>query len=243
MTKTVLITGANRGIGLELTRQYATKDGAAWTVIATARDLATADDLQALFSKHSNIQLEALNVTDHAAIDALSAKLKDTPIDVLVNNAGLGAPLEAQTLGQLDYAQMELLYRTNTIGPVKMAEAFTPHVAASTDKKICVITSGTASIGNVNSSPLFKALYPYRMSKTAVNMAYRLLAVELRAKGIAVGIFGPGMVETRVLWDSGFKGMGISPEQSVTGVIKNIDELNVENAGRYVLHNGTILPW
>jgi NAD(P)-dependent dehydrogenase (short-subunit alcohol dehydrogenase family) len=243
MTQTVLITGANRGIGLELARQYAAKDGGAWTVIATARDLANADDLQALFSQHKNMQLEALDVGDHASIDALAAKLRGTAIDVLINNAGLGAPLNDQAFGTLNYAEMEYLYRVNAMGPLKMAEAFVEHVAASRHKKICVITSGTASLTNVKASPMFKAIYLYRMSKTAVNMAYRLLAVELAPRGIHVGILAPGMVETRVLWDSGYKGMGISPEQSVAGVMKNIDALNAETSGQYTLHNQTMLPW
>jgi NAD(P)-dependent dehydrogenase (short-subunit alcohol dehydrogenase family) len=244
MRKTVLITGANRGIGLELTRQYATKDAGAWTVIATARSLATADELQALFSQHGNITLEALDVADHASIDALAAKLKGTSIDVLINNAGVGGGSRAQqTFGQLDYATLEATYHTNAVGPLKMTEAFLEHVAASQDKKVIVITSGTASLTNAKAGPYFTALYAYRMSKTAVNMAMRLLAADLAPRGISVGIFGPGMVETRILWDGGYKGMGISPEQSVTGVIANIDALTVESTGKYVLHNGSELPW
>ncbi len=244
MTKTVLITGANRGIGLELARQYASKDGGTWTVIATARDLASADDLQALFSAHGNIKLEALDVSDHASIDALAAKLKGTAIDVLINNAGIGGGTRAQqTIGQLDYANIASTYATNAIGPLKMTEAFIEHVAASQEKKVIVITSGTASLTNAKPGPYFTALYAYRMSKTAVNMAMRLLAADLAPRGITVGIFGPGMVETRILWDSGYKGMGISPEQSVAGVINNIDNLSPESTGKYVLHNGTELPW
>lgn len=240
-TPTVLITGASRGIGLELVRQYALKS---WRVIATARAPVDASDLQTLARTHANILIEPLDVADHAAIDALAAKLRGTAIDVLINNAGiLGGGRDRQRLGALEYDMIEQVHRTNTIGPIKMAEAFVEHVAASQQKKIVVITSGTASLTNVKPGPMFTALYAYRMSKTAVNMAMRLLAAELAPRGIYVGILGPGMVETRVLWDGGFKGLGISPEQSVAGVIRNIENLKAATSGQAILHDGSIIPW
>ncbi|MDX2145419.1 MAG: SDR family oxidoreductase [Rhodospirillaceae bacterium] len=238
---TVLITGSNRGIGLELVKQYAAQN---WAVIATARSLTDSADLTALAKAHANIRLEALDVTDFAAIDALARRLEGTAIDVLINNAGiLGGDPATQKIGAIDYAAMELVHRTNAIAPMKMAEAFLPHVAASEQKKIVVITSGTASLTNVKPSQFFVPLYSYRMSKTAINMGYRALATELAPRGIFVGILAPGMVETRLLRQAGSGGRGIDAATSVKGVIKNIANLNAATSGQYIIHTGDTVPW
>ena len=130
---TVLITGANRGIGFEFARQYAELG---WTVIATCRSPATAENLNALAASHENVTVEALDVNDHEAIDALAKKYSETAIDVLLNNAGMLGDTGGQNVfGQIDYAVMEQVYRTNTLGPIKMAEAFVEHVAASDQKR------------------------------------------------------------------------------------------------------------
>ena len=148
---TVLITGSNRGIGLEFAKQYAELG---WTVIATSRTPDDDDDLQALAAKQDNLTIKALDVSDFDAIDALAAELKGTPIDVLLNNAGiLGGGPEMQTVGNIDFESMEQVYKTNAMAPMKMAEAFLEHVAASDQKKIGVITSGTASLANVREAP------------------------------------------------------------------------------------------
>ena len=238
---TVLITGSNRGIGLEFTKQYAELG---WTVIATSRSPADDVELQSLAEKHSNVTVETLDVTDHAQIEALADKYKDTPIDVLLNNAGiLGGGREVQTIGNIDFESMEQVYKTNAVGPMKMAEAFLDHVAASEQKKIAVITSGTASLTNVQPSQFFQALYLYRMSKTAINMGYRALAVELAPRGIYVGILAPGVVETRLLNQAGYGGMGMTTEESVTGVIRNIENLGPETSGQYIIYTGDTVPW
>jgi NAD(P)-dependent dehydrogenase (short-subunit alcohol dehydrogenase family) len=238
---TVLITGSNRGIGLELARQYA---DLGWDVIATSRTPADDEQLQALSTEYSNLRIEALDVSDHEQIDALAKKLAGTPIDVLMNNAGiLGGEPGVQTIGAIDFASMEQVYKTNAIGPMKMAEAFLEHVAASEQKKIAVITSGTASLTNVQPSPFYKALYLYRMSKTAINMGYRALSVELAPRGIHVGILAPGIVETRLLQQAGYGGMGMTTEDSVTGVIRNIENLGPETSGQYIIYTGDTVPW
>ncbi len=238
---TVLITGSNRGIGLEFAKQYAEKG---WTVIATSRTPADDTDLQTLAEAHGNVTVEALDVTDHAQIDALAAKYEGTPIDVLLNNAGiLGGGREVQTIGAIDFESMEWVYKTNAIGPMKMAEAFLEHVAASEQKKIAVITSGTASLANVQASPFYQPLYLYRMSKTAINMGYRALAVELAPRGIHVGILAPGVVETRLLNQAGYGGRGMTTEESVTGVIRNIENLGPETSGEYIIYTGDTVPW
>lgn len=238
---TVLITGSNRGIGLEFVKQYAEKG---WTVIATSRTPDDDTDLQALAAKHGNITVKALDVTDFDAIDALAAELDGTPIDVLLNNAGiLGGGRDVQTIGNIDFESMERVYRTNAMAPMKMAEAFLDHVAASEQKKIGVITSGTASLTNVQASSFYQPLYLYRMSKTAINMGYRALAVELQDRGIWVGILAPGVVETRLLQQAGYGGRGMTTEQSVTGVIRNIENLGPETTGEYIIYTGDTVPW
>jgi NAD(P)-dependent dehydrogenase (short-subunit alcohol dehydrogenase family) len=127
-----------------------------------------------------------------------------------------------------------------------MAEAFLDHVAASQQKKIVVITSGTASIASVvprEDRGFFTSLYAYRMSKVALNMAMRVLAVDAKDQDILVGILAPGVVETRLLQQAGYGGRGIEPRQSVTAVIKNIENLTSETAGRYTLYTGETVPW
>lgn len=238
---TVLVTGSNRGIGLEFVRQYAELG---WDVIATSRTPGDDTDLQALAQAHENIRIEALDVSDHAQIDALASKLSGTPIDVLLNNAGiLGGARDVQSIGNIDFESMEQVYKTNAIGPMKMAEAFLPHVEASEQKKIAVITSGTASLTNVQASPFYQPLYLYRMSKTAINMGYRALSVELAPRGISVGILAPGVVETRLLQQAGYGGRGMTTAESVTGVIRNIDDLGAETSGQYIIYTGDTVPW
>lgn len=240
----VLITGSNRGIGLEFTRQYAEKG---WHVVATCRSPAAAADLNELAVRYERVSVERLDVTDHSAINALARRYRGVAIDVLLNNAGmLGDPEKQNHLGDLDYDVMERVYRTNTLGPLKMAEAFLDHVAASEQKKIVVITSGTASIASVvprEDMRFFTSLYAYRMSKVALNMAMRVLAVDVMDRDILVGILAPGVVETRLLQQAGYGGRGIEPRQSVAAVIKNIENLTEETAGRYTLYTGETVPW
>ena len=239
--KTVLITGSNSGIGLEFAKQYAELG---WTVIATSRTPNDDNDLQALADKHENLTIKALDVSDFDAIDALAAELEGTPIDVLLNNAGiLGGGREVQTIGNIDFESMERVYKTNAMAPMKMAEAFLEHVAASEQKKIGVITSGTASLTNVRESPFYQALYLYRMSKTAINMGYRALSLEVKDRGIWVGILAPGVVETRLLQQAGYGGRGMTTEESVTGVIRNIENLGPDTTGQYIIYTGDTVPW
>ena len=172
---TVLVTGANRGLGLEFARQYA---AAGWNVIATARDPEHAAELRALAAANRKIAIDALDVTDHASIAALAAKHARTPIDVLINNAGVLGDLDAQKLGSLDHAEFERVMDVNVYGALAVAEAFRDSVAASSQKKIVSITSRSGEI----SQPGYRGPYFYRASKIALNMVMRVLADDLRER-------------------------------------------------------------
>jgi len=252
---TAMITGANRGIGLEFVRQYAANG---WTVIATARDPATAKDLTALAAKNAKIKVEKLDVADPASIGALAAKYKGQPIDVLVNNAGAFGERQAQTFGSLDLDAFRDVMTVNVFGPLKVSEAFAGNVAAGRQKKIAVISSELGSIAKNRGS---SALY-YGSSKAAVNYVMKALADHMRGQGISVGIYMPGGVDTRMLREAvgvpqaeaeaavargdafplaSFK--PLTTEQSVSALIARIGELDQSTSGKFLNFDGAELPW
>jgi len=239
-TPTVLITGSNRGIGLEFARQYT---AAGWNVIATARKPKSADELQALADANDNVTIEKLDVTDYDGIDKLSKKYKDQPIDVLLNNAGIFTEREGQLLDNLNYEDFELTMAVNAYGPLKMAQAFVEQLAASEQKKVVTIASGLGSVSMAGRG-MGGGMYYYRMSKAAVNMAMVTLRGEVEPRGIIVGIIGPGMVQTRLLEASGFKGQALTPAQSAEAVMLRIARLTPEESGKFYNLNGdNELPW
>jgi len=233
---TVLVTGGNRGIGLEFCRQYLA-DG--WRVIATARNPSAADELQALTGP-GELVIEALDVTDHKQIDALAASYAGQPIDVLLNNAGIIGPIpipahiDRQHFGSMDYELWSHVLRTNTFAPLKLAEALVKNVAASQQKKIVALSSTVGSLVE-RDTPAFA----YATSKTALNKAMRLLSGVLHEQGISVGIFCPGYVQTRM----DFGTADVKPVDSVTGLRGLIDSLNLETTGTYRRYNGETIAW
>jgi NAD(P)-dependent dehydrogenase (short-subunit alcohol dehydrogenase family) len=233
---TVLITGANRGLGLEFTRQYVARG---WRVIATARRPEAADDLKAVAAENPGLVLiEKLDVQDFDVIDALAAKYADTPIDILLNNAGIGGGAENQIFRKLQYDVFEDVLLTDTIAPLKMSEAFYEHVLASNQKKIVVVSSSEGSIGGATQP----RLYFYRASKAAVNMVMVNLAMQLKRRGISVCMVNPGPTDTDFM--AGLpKAMLRPPADAVTDMIRQIDGLNVENTGSFWQYDGTIIPW
>lgn len=234
---TVLITGTNRGIGLELVKQYAEKG---WDVIATARAPDKADELQALAKKHKKISVEKLDVSDVKAIEALAAKYKGKPVDVLINNAGTLGDVPKQTIGALDQAEFVNVLNANTFGALKVTEAFKANLAASQMKKAFAMTSG---LGSSELTARRGGFYAYRMSKAALNIGFRALAADWKADGIMVGIIAPGMVETDLLRASNFPGKGISTQDSVAGMMKVIDGMTFENNAKAINYNGDAIPW
>lgn len=231
---TVLITGSSRGIGLEITRRYAQQG---WRVIATCRTPAKALALQEIADAHPNVSIDALDVTDFAQIDALAAKYADTPIDVLLNNAGISGGRDAQNFGEFDYPVFNEVMAVNVLGPLKMSEAFVGNVAASQQKKIINITSGQGSI-----TRNFGGQYFYRASKAALNMVMRTMSIELKKKGITVGLLSPGFVRTDFTKGLDFP-MMITPQESAAAVVSLIESYTLADTGTYVRNNGEPIPW
>jgi NAD(P)-dependent dehydrogenase (short-subunit alcohol dehydrogenase family) len=231
---TVLITGSNRGIGLELARQYAERG---WNVIATCRTPEAADDLKAIRAEYPNLVIEQLDVTDHARIDALAEQYKDTPIDILLSNAGISGGHENAKFGEMNYDVYYKVHAVNVIGPTKMAEAFLPSVAQSDQKKIINITSGQGSIEKTWGCCTF-----YRSSKSALNMIMRNLSLELKKKGITVGLISPGFVKTDFTPGLDLP-MMITPEESATKVIAVIDDYDLAKTGTFLGKDGQTWPW
>jgi len=234
---TVLITGTNRGIGLEFAKQYAEKG---WDVIATARSPEKADELQALAKTHKKLVIEKLDLADVASIEALATKYKGKPVDILINNAGTLGDVPKQTIGALDQKEFEYVMNVNTFGALKITEAFKANLSVSQMKKAFGMTSG---LGSSELTARRGGFYAYRMSKAALNIGFRALAADWKAEGIMIGIIAPGMVETDLLRASSFPGKGITTEESVTGMIKVIDGMTFENNSKPINYNGETIPW
>lgn len=234
----ILVTGANRGLGLEFTRQYAARG---CKVIATARKPDQADELNALAADNKDIVVEQLDVTDHARIAELAVQYQETPIDLLLNNAGIGGGIENQFFGKMNYDTFRQVMEVNVAGPMKMSEMFYKNVGASNLKKIVTVSSSQGSIASVK-SPL---LYWYRSSKSAVNMSMVNMAFQLRKKKIIVGLVTPGATATDFIPEQFRKAIkGIqTPEQATTDMIRNIDRFSVANTGTFFDYTGDIVPW
>ncbi|MDD2661539.1 MAG: SDR family oxidoreductase [Methylococcales bacterium] len=229
---TVLITGANRGLGLEFCRQYAVEG---WSVIACCRNPDDASDLNNLASRHPGIQLETLDVSEFEQIDALAKKLAGLPIDVLINNAGVYADDKNNGFGQLDYQAWAKSLVVNTEAPVKMAEAFLAQIKTSDKKLIVNISSLMGSIADNDSGGSIL----YRSSKAALNAAMKSLAIELKNQSVGVLIFHPGWVKT----DMGGPNALIDAEQSVAGMRTSIENFSLDQSGSFVKYDGTPMPW
>jgi NAD(P)-dependent dehydrogenase (short-subunit alcohol dehydrogenase family) len=243
--ETVLITGSNQGIGLEFAKEYAAKG---WTVIATHRRATTPQELAALQQQYpARVRIEHMDVTDPAQIKALALKLKGQPIDVLLNNAALTrlAPLTdklgnaGQLFGTLDYDQLDLFIHTNVAGPMRVTEAFIDNVRIGKQKKIVAISSAA---GMVSAPPRSADHYWYRISKTALNSAMRLLAVQLKDDGIIVALFHPGGVQVESLGDLRLPGF-VAPAEAVGKMIATIDGLTLKDSGRFLQNDGRDEPW
>jgi NAD(P)-dependent dehydrogenase (short-subunit alcohol dehydrogenase family) len=228
---TILITGANRGIGLELAGQFAA-DG--WVVLACCRNPAAAGALQALAEQHASIAIHPLDVTDYAHVAALSAQLRDWPIDILVNNAGIYGS-GGSSFGEVDPADWRRVLEVNTIAPLMLAQAFVEQVAASRQKVIAVISSKVGSIADNSSG----GSYPYRSSKTAVNQVVKCLSIDLAGLGISALSLHPGWVQTEM----GGPNAEISTAQSAAGLKSILQAAGPAQNGKFIEYNGDPIPW
>ena len=218
---TILITGASRGLGLELARQYA-QEG--WRVIGTVRD----GDLKKIGAESLKV-----DVTDFAEMKTLTARLKGEPLDVLFCNAGIIGK-RGMALGSFDYADWEKILRVNLLGAAAVIEALVDNVAASERKTIAVMSSGLGSISRTSGMTL-----PYSTSKAALNLLAKALAETLRARGVIVAALSPGWVST----DMGGQGAPLTPEVSVRGLRTVLAGLRREDSGKFFSHDGSQIPW
>lgn len=234
---TVLITGANRGLGLEFARQYAE---AGWNVIATCRKPAAAADLKSLALRHDRVRIEKMDVTSDAQVAAAAGKYADQPIDVLLNNAGIYGKLESQTLGSFDFDELKKVLDVNSIGSLRVSVAFLDQVIASEQKKIISLGGGmgTPSIGR-----MFGGHYFMKMSKAAHLSAMGTLVADLKNTGVMIVMISPGRVDTQLMRDSGWTGKSTPAATAATTVIDLIGRLEPDMNGRLIMFNGKIVPW
>ncbi len=222
---TVLITGANRGLGLEFARQYA---AAGWKVIGTARKPERADELNAL-----SVEVAQLDVADQASIDALAKSLEGRPLDLLINNAGIFP--RANKIEEVNFDDYSRTLAVNTVGPVRVTRALLPNLRLGDKKTIANITSRLGSIG-LND---FGVFYGYRESKAALNMFTKSLAIELDPEGFTCLTIHPGWVKT----DMGGENADLTPEESISGMRAVIQKLGPEDTGTYWSYSGEEVPW
>ena len=231
---TTLITGANRGLGLEFTRQYLAEH---YTVIAACRDPGKAPELQQLEREsHGALSLVEIDVADTSSVKraAASVSVKNPTIDLLINCAGIfGAG--AQTIGSLDYESWMRVLEVNVLGPARVSEAFLEPVVRSERRLIVTITSGMGSLTD-NESGGYVA---YRTSKAAVNMLMRSAAIDLKPRGVACIVVNPGWVKT----DMGGPNAKLTPKESVGAMRRLISKLGPKDSGRFYNYDGREYPW
>ncbi len=229
---TVLITGANRGLGLEFSRQYADKG---WEVIACCRNPAKADELNQLKDRYSLLTIQGLDITKFEQIEDLAKKLANKNIDILVNNAGVYDDRKGNNFGQLDFHAWANSLLVNTQAPIKMVEAFLPHIKRSSNKLVANISSLMGSIvDNGSGGSIF-----YRSSKAALNAAMKSLSIDLKDQGVGVIIFHPGWVKT----DMGGPNALIDSKTSVTGMCEQMGRFTLAQTGKFVKYDGKPMPW
>ncbi len=232
MMKTVLVTGANRGLGLEFVRQYLQLG---WRVVACCRKPDIADELNLLKKNFSGkLAIYSLDISDYAQIEVLADRSEIPPIDLLISNAGVYGS-RRKNFGDLDYVNWMETFKINCMAGIKLVESFIEHVVSGNDKKIIFISSLMGSIDDNNSG----GSYIYRSTKAALNSVVKSLSRDLRAQGISVASVHPGWVLT----DMGGPNALITPQESINGMRNVISDLNLESSGSFVNYDGRILNW
>ena len=230
--KTVLITGSNRGLGLEFCRQYCE---AGWNVIACCREPDTATALLELAGLCANFRVEELDVANFDQIDRLAARLSDVKLDVLINNAGIYGDAASIGFGKINFDTWMDNFRVNSLAPIKMSEAFLPNLVRSKNPLIVSVSSLMGSISdNTSGGSLI-----YRSSKAALNAAMKSLSLDLKPKGIGVLILHPGWVKT----DMGGRNALIHAQESVSGMRQCIENFDLEQTGSFLKYDKQSMPW
>ncbi len=226
----ILITGANRGIGLEFTKQYLARGE---TVIATCRNPQTATELRELADQHSELTVLTLDVSDAASLSSFAPQLGQTAIDIFINNAGVYGPRTG--FGDLSEPEWAEVFRVNASAPLVLTQIVIDNLRAGNLKKMAFLTSKMGSIGDNQGG----GSYIYRSSKAALNAAVKSLSIDLADEGFLVGLLHPGWVRTDMGGPNGL----IDAPTSVVGLTKVIDELGPSNTGNFFNYDGNIIPW
>lgn len=233
MQKTVLITGANRGIGLEFVKQY---HSAGYQVIATTRNPLAQDELKIFGQANPDVKVISLDISDDKQLAGLASMLKDQPIDILISNAGYYGPKdETSQFGQVDHQEWTKTFNINTIAPLKLIEAIHPNLIAGKEKKVAFLSSKMGSVADNGSG----GSYIYRSSKAALNAVIKSLSVDLAKDKINVVSLHPGWVQTEM---GGVNAL-IDTQTSVKGMIKIVTKLNPKNSGEFIAYDGKKVPW
>ena len=225
----ILITGANRGLGLEFARQYA---AAGYRVFATARAPQQAGELAELARQHSALSLHPLVVDDANSVAALVRELQSEPLDIVLNNAGVMG--KQPPLGEIDYADMLHTLHVNAVAPLQLSEALLPNVERGKRKLIAAVTSGMASIADSGGGA-----YAYRASKAALNMTFHNLGLDLKPRGIIAVVINPGWVQT----DMGGEHAPLTVEASIAAMRKVFDKVTLADSGKFLDYKGGTWPW
>lgn len=244
-----VVTGANKGLGLEFTRQLLEHG---WHVIAACRKPGAADDLTALAGgADGRLSVEPLDVTDRSSVAAFARVLGDRPVNLLVNNAGVMDPTPGgfteqgrrtyQAIGDIDYDGWRMVLETNVLGTTRVTEALLANLEASRGGTIAMISSvmGSIAANGRDTMPPGGGIYLYRSSKAALNMVARSLAIDLHGRGITVICLNPGWVRT----DMGGPDARLTPKQSVRGMLDVLARSRMEETGSFVSYDGTPAPW
>lgn len=230
---TVLITGSNRGLGLEWARQLAE---VGYRVHAACRHPAEAKELQTLAKAQPHVHVHRLDVTRQDEIHALAMALDNEAVDVLIHNAGVYfEKFIPAAAGSLRYRDWETTIQVNTLGPIRVTEAFLEHLARSDRRLVLAISSNMGSIAGIESP----GSYYYRSSKAALNAAMKGLSLELKSRGIGVLLLHPGWVQTRM----GGAGANLSPTDSVQGMRRLMERFSLADTGHFIRYDGTEIPW
>ncbi len=250
--ETVMITGANSGIGLELTRQYMAKG---WTIIATHRRAEVPKSLAQIAAGGGKLRIERLDVTNVDQVRALAKKLANVPIDVLINNAGVyndrgscaaedeGCPGDwsTQTFGKMRFELLDTIMAVNVKGPLLVSESFYSNVKAGTQKKLVAISSSNGTLTGEN--PVRGGTIFYRTSKAALNRAMQIVAASVKDDGVTVLMLNPGPTLTEHQAHlKEYKGM-LKTSFTVENMIRTIDKATIQDTGKFLRYDGVAEPW